>query len=170
MTLDEEIKRDLLSYIPEALYDANFDEKLKLYKSFHGEESYRNWYLGFSDISLPYIYKERLTYESITHAISGVVSTPLFAETFDETKFEPYLQFRIYIEVPEALRKNTNFSIVFSIEYDIETTSDMEYVQLGRGDYYDMQNEQLNPDQQKLNKGKALILIVKVWNLSFVFL
>ena len=29
---------------------------------------------------MPYIYKERLTFESVTHAVSGVVSTPFFRE------------------------------------------------------------------------------------------
>ena len=158
MSLAKDTKLSLLSYLPEALYDANFNEKLNLYKSFHGQ-SYRNWYLGYSAISLPYIYKERMTYESITYAVSGVVSTPYFEEQFIETKFEPYLQFKIYIIVPEALRKNSNMSIVFRIEYDIETSSDMEYVQLGKGDYYDMDNEQLNSDEQKLDKGKA-----SIWN------
>ena len=80
LTLSLEVRRQLLQYLPESVYDGNFDEKLKLYKRFYGNDSYRDWYLGHSEISLPYIYKERLTYESITHAVSGQVSTPLFRE------------------------------------------------------------------------------------------
>ena len=152
LTVKEETKRELLQYLPEALYDGNFEEKLKLYKSFHGKDSYKNWYMGYTEISLPYTYKGRLTLESMTHALSGVVSTPHFRETFQESNFEPYLLFKIYIYVPESLRDgNKTHSIVFSIEYDVETSSDMEYVQLGRGDYYDMKYQQLEPALNRLD-------------------
>ena len=102
-TIDEETKQDLLQYLPEAIYDPNFDEKLRLYQTFIGEESYRNWYLGYSDISLPYYNSnERLTFETDTFATSGVVSTPFFGEPFDEARFPKYLLYKIYIHVPRA--------------------------------------------------------------------
>ena len=52
-------------------------------QTFIGIESYRNWYLGYSGISLPYYSNERLTYETATYATSGLVSTPFFGEPFD---------------------------------------------------------------------------------------
>ena len=155
-TIDEETKQNLLQYLPEAIYDANFDEKLRLYQSFLGKESYRNWYLGSSGISLPYYSDERLTYETDTYATSGIVSTPFFVEPFEESKFERYLLYKIYIHVPESLRAKVNTSLVVSVEYDVEKTSDMEYVMLGRGDYYDMNYEQLNPDEEKFEVVLAL--------------
>ena len=80
VTLEPEARQELLQYLPEALYDGNFEEKLNLYKSFYHNDSFKDWYHGHTQISLPYIYKERLTFESVTHAVSGVVSTPFFRE------------------------------------------------------------------------------------------
>ena len=58
--------------------------------------------------------------------------------------------------MPESLRAKVNTSLVVSVEYDVEKTSDMEYVMLGRGDYYDMNYEQLNPDEEKFEVVLAL--------------
>ena len=59
--------------------------------------------------------------------------------------------YKIYIHVPDSLKNSNTTKIVFSIQYDVETSSDMEYVQLGRGDYYDMKYEQLEPSEQRLD-------------------
>lgn len=77
-------------------------------------------------------------------------------ESFDESKFEPYFQYRIYIHVPDSLKNSNTTKIVFSIQYDVETSSDMEYVQLGRGNYYDMKYEQLDPVQKKFDTEMSL--------------
>ena len=155
-TIDEETKQALLQYLPEAIYDANFGKKLGLYQKFIGEESYLNWYLGYSDISLPYYSNERLTYETDTSATSGLVSTPFFGEPFEEAKFPRYLLYKIYIHVPESVRGTVNTSLVVSVEYDVEKTSYMEYVKVGRGDYYDMNYQQLSPDEQTVEVVFAL--------------
>ena len=91
-----------------------------------------------------------LTYETTTFATSGVVSTPFFREPFEEAKFEKYFLYRIYIHVPESLREAGNTSLVVSVEYDVEKTSYMEYVFLGRGLYYHSKYETLDQDQQKV--------------------
>ena len=54
------------------------------------------------------------------------------------------------------MREDGNTSLVVSVEYDVEETSDMEYVKVGRGDYYDMKYQQLNPVEKKVEVVLAL--------------
>ena len=156
-TLDEETKLELLDFLPEAVYDGSFAEKLRLFETFHTGENYiRDWYWGYSQISLPYhrttINNEVLVYYELnSHFNSGAVATPHFREPFDPFYFHLNFLFKIVIHIPESLTLSSNSSVglILRIEYDLEQTSDKEFIQVGRGDHSNNNWLLLSSDAEK---------------------
>ena len=89
--LDPDYVDELLRLVDEKIQDAELEMALSDLNTFEEGNKYRNWYLGFTNFTLPYYYynfghlEHIIKYE--TTSTSGTVSSPFFETPYDERNF-----------------------------------------------------------------------------------
>ena len=115
----------MVSFTALKIQDIGFKENLKDINNFYEKDKFRNWYLGNSSISIPYIstYNQKF-YRIDTFATSGEISTPLFREPFDKNRLGKSIKYAVFVHVPNySYQYNpvSNLSRIFDIEQDLIT-------------------------------------------------
>ena len=91
-SLDKNVRDDLESLYSTWLQDEEFAKILDEQNSFKEERKYRNWYLGYSKVTMA--YEPKASYGTALHdytmhttATEGTVSSPWFGQHFAENRF-----------------------------------------------------------------------------------
>ena len=120
--LDSDYTDQLLKLVDEKIQDAELEMALGDLDTFEEGNKYRNWYLGLTNLSLPYYYynfghlEHIIDYE--TTATSGTVSSPFFQSEYDEKNF---LLVTDYTFNFENLLPLINDNTILIINVDIDT-------------------------------------------------
>ena len=120
MIFDVEKRKELSSFVPNAVFEANYEAKYQEFLEYsQSEGEYLNWYTGISNITLPYIDRQRnmKKYVLETASLTGSISTPYFRSSFDGNKFELAIDWNFILLVPSNLTEGSN--LVIDIEYDL---------------------------------------------------
>ena len=127
-------KTQLLEYVSEAVFDSDLEEKYQ-YLVVLENDTYKNWYQGYSEINFPWIKDKdiRRNYWLKTSTVSGTFSTPYFKKPFNANTFDRQLGFAVKVRMPDHIKNRSDISIVLQIDYDLETRSDGEWVRLKAG-------------------------------------
>ena len=131
IVFDEEKRKELSDYVPNAAYDAAYEAYKREYEEFlPGERKYISWYTGISMRTVPKFdifflaeSSDRLKkYNFHTTAPNGSLQTPYFGQHFNVSLFDCRTEFDVYLYVPDYL--TVGGKIVVDIDYDI---TDKEY-------------------------------------------
>jgi len=121
MTLDNEIREELIQNTQGLLQDYLFDAVMTNLSKLEDDDRYYNWYYGYTQISLPhpdsYTYTD-LLYQVYTFAKSGSVSTKYFGEMFDAAKIDTNINYDFKITVPNKDKIIVNENITFHVEIE----------------------------------------------------
>ena len=122
MELDKEFRLELYNYVVTFIQDMEYSESLADLLSYREDGRFTNWYLGHTEISLPYHYVPsgfsytRRMFEVKTYATDGCIASSHFAETFDFDNFQNYEQFSGYLKKPI----NEDLVLLTEVELDSE--------------------------------------------------
>ena len=133
VTLDEEEKVELKKLAGDSIYRENYKARFLEFKNFR-QQKYVDWYNGVAKIEFPWKSfdgQNKVTFNTYyihTASLSGQYSSPHFGQTFDENSFEQ--TFKGGVEIYLHPSENLESKIVIDIDYDVEETSYLEYVQV----------------------------------------
>ena len=113
-TLTDEMRNEMFKIALEELQkNYDYDRNSPLIES----NKYYNWYHGyteFHDISTMDYWG--LTFKIYTSATSGVVATQNFGKPFIPDLVERKVNYRIFVDSPQSVRKNRNVTLHFKLE------------------------------------------------------
>ena len=126
MTLDDEIKDELIKYATEQMNDHVFNTIMRNLSNIQEKDRYYNWYHGITKIELPSYTADDGTYSGneysgvnyyvTTYASSGTIFSQYFGDKFDADKVEPQFYNEIKIRFSEELIDNPNVTLCLNIE------------------------------------------------------
>ena len=93
-----------------------------------------NWYHGYTEIRYPYYdtYSKQLSYDMVTFATSGNISTKYFGHKFDANKVDGYIMIRIVIHLPpRVVVENSTFLIFDMKKGTMKEVSDNDRMSFG---------------------------------------
>ena len=102
-TLDQEKRDELIKLAGLLLQEEEIATIIKVENSFEEEGKYRNWYEGYSRVTLPYVEFGTQQYRPFTSKTSGSITTPWFQEKFSAERFMNKAQYIYYIRVPDNI-------------------------------------------------------------------
>ena len=121
-SLSNQTRQELREYFYQNLLEIGYEEMWRNLSLHLEQDGLRKWYLGLSQITLPYFNTEldRMFYYYGTVAPSGEVTTPLFGQPWNITNFDRAYYYRVIFYKPwkDTARP---ISIVFQLEQDILT-------------------------------------------------
>ena len=120
MMFDDQKRLELSNSVLDTVFDENYKAKYQEFLEYsQSEGEYLNWYTGISNITLPYIDRQRnmKKYVLQTASLTGSISTPYFRSSFDGNKFELAIDWNFILLVPSNLTEGSN--LVIDIEYDL---------------------------------------------------
>ena len=92
-------------------------------RSLKEENQWKNWYLGYTVVRLPYTdYNQRRMYKIFSTAVPGSASSPLFRQEFSEDTFRKKIIPNYIIYLPDSITAPGNLSMVFQIQMDLKET------------------------------------------------
>ena len=128
ITLDNNKRNELKTFAKELLYDHLTEEKMRNMSTLLYKDRYYNWYHGYTQLQLPYIYNENclgnncksgthVFYYLGTSATSGTISTKYFGEKFDGDEIETNIVYSVKIYVPDTAKNNPNVSLNIELKH-----------------------------------------------------
>ena len=124
LTLDMDTRDKLTNYSMDLLYDHIFRTMMANLSKLQDNDRYYNWYYGYTQIGLPYLYYGRLSYYLFTSASSGIISTEYFGDKFNEDKVYTDLDYNIRVYPPETVNDNT------ALHFEVDKVS-LKYLSIG---------------------------------------
>ena len=109
--LDNDTKYELTYYAIQLLQDQVYNDLITKFNKLEDDYRYHDWYYGNTDIKYPKVERpnynwnhnrEHIKYTHSTHALSGVLSTPYFGESFDASKLEVKIGYHITLFLPHV--------------------------------------------------------------------
>ena len=143
--LDKDVRDELAKTAADWLEDVHFRDVMDDLDSLKEENKFKNWYLGYTKVELPYkrhpignrnIFEYLYTIR--TTAVSGLIKTPFFGQNFTEDNFMKNLDVNLYVRLNENFTNiGSNITMVVDIELDTkETGGGDDHVQIYRGNSY----------------------------------
>ena len=122
VSLTNQTRQELREYFYQNLLEIGYDEMLRNLSLHLEQDGLRKWYLGLSQIVLPYYRRDlgKMFYFYNTYASSGEVTTPLYGQPWNITNFDRDLYFQVRVHRPWKGNEK-NISIVFQLEQDTLT-------------------------------------------------
>ena len=99
MVLDNVTRRELYSYVVSFIQDLEYQDSLRDLLSYREDQRFLNWYLGHTEISLPYHYSpstaeySRIMFEFKTFTPEGCIASSHFGEEFNLDNFQNYAKY-----------------------------------------------------------------------------
>ena len=125
--LDPDYADQLLSLVDEKIQDAELEMALGDLDTFKEENKYRNWYLGLTNLTLPYYYynfghlEHIIDYE--TTATSGSVSSPFYQSDYDEKNFLLVTDYTFnFANLLPLVNENTVLILILNVDIDTKET------------------------------------------------
>ena len=122
MELDDVSRLELYNYVVAFVQDLEYSESLAQLLSYREDGRFTNWYLGHTEVSLPYHYvpsglahTTTRVFEFRTFNTEGCIASSHFAETFNFDHFQNYEQFNAF------LKKPTNEDVVLLTEVQLDS-------------------------------------------------
>ena len=121
LELDKVSRQELYNYVVTFIQDLEFSESLADLLSYREDGRFTNWYLGHTEITLPYHYvpsglsHTRRMFELKTYTTEGCIASSNYAQTFDFDQFQNYEQFNAF------LKKPTNEDLVLLTEVQLDS-------------------------------------------------
>ena len=96
ITVENSTREELFSYAKILLHDAYYQDFLYNLSLLQMDDSYYNWYHGYSMIKIPFYSKaqRRFEYQIYTVASSGSVTTKYFGQKYDPNKVSTPVDYR----------------------------------------------------------------------------
>ena len=116
VTLDKEVRGNLVKLAAKWIEDNEAAEIFEELESLKIENHWRNWYLGYTEVRLPYTDYGARTHKIHTTAVPGSLSSPLFGQVFTEESFHQKMTTELFIYLPGNI--TGNLSMVTMIEID----------------------------------------------------
>lgn len=122
LELDKVFRLELYNYVVGFIQDLEYSESLGDLLSYREDGRFTNWYLGHTEISLPYHYVPTglshtiRMFEFKTFTSQGCIASSHYAETFDFDNFQNYEQFNAFIKKPT----NEYLDLLTEVELDSE--------------------------------------------------
>ena len=122
LELDDVSRLELYNYVVTFIQDLEYSESLAELLSYREDGRFANWYLGHTEISLPYHFvpscspHTRRMFEVKTFATEGCLASSHYGETFDSDNFQNYEEFSGYIKKPI----NEDLVLLTEVELDSE--------------------------------------------------
>ena len=134
--IDNKTKTTLSMLALKLINDAFFEKELALMTV---ESGFRNWYRGYDSIRLAVKSEElsgrkTVSWQVVSYASTGSVSTVGFKEGFDKQKFPLYSKQKVIIHLPEEIQYVENVSITIRIEHDTDSRENIMF----RYDIFDL--------------------------------
>lgn len=129
-SLNEATKTKLTRLAVQLINDAFVEKDLALMTV---ESGLRNWYRGYDSIRLALKSEEisgtprTVSWEVISFASSGSISTVGFKDGFDKERFPLYSKQKVIINLPKEIQYVENATITLRIEHDTETTENIMF-------------------------------------------
>ena len=117
MTLDNDTIHELLNYTLEIIDEHLYETMLTNFSRLVDNDTYYNWYHGYTEIELPFYDIDGANLVVNTAAKSGTISTQYFGDKFDLNKVETNAYFKVKVDIPlDSVRENPNVTLNFDIE------------------------------------------------------
>ena len=114
VSLQEDERKELLTFAIDYIQDGEFERTFEEVKSYGQDGIFKDWYLGTTMLSLPYLNKldkrETFVYNLNTSAASGCVSNSYFGRTFDKEKFK--INENLAVDLLKPIEKRDSIIII----------------------------------------------------------